>query len=322
MESRRVRKLNFAVSPTDQEHRLLHRTRRIRCLLCTSWCLLTVNSEFQPDKYLLRDLYINRVRRKVKYVLILLASEWVAITLDRRNISKIMSVLSFFPRAMPGNHPPLRLWFLETRDFGGWNGFWVEWNHFTGPQLPLVEAFEPLYLEKKKKKKLNLCVRRGGCDNTDGRPSILPLELVPPRLIPACVVEGRLFPSAPWITCSTVSPASQAHCWERGREKAGMTACSGDLPCLWLHPRNAMHNIMNLCDFFLLRFPRPDGTRSLRNRLEIALGRHLNFRLPSCDSPLLRWRVEFVMSLGKWDLWVRRAGASPSCLCPLPSVAS
>ena len=35
--------------------------------------------------------------------------------------------------------------------------------------------------------------------------------------------------------------------------------------------------------------------------VEIALGHHLNF-WPSCDSLLLQWRVEFVMSVGKWDL--------------------
>lgn len=68
-----------------------------------------------------------------------------------------------------------------------------------------------------------------------------------------------------------------------------------------------MHNIMNLCDFSAALPRAPGGTEASEIGLEIALGRHLNFR-PSCDSLLLRWRVEFVMSLGKWDLWVRGGG--------------
>lgn len=38
---------------------------------------------------------------------------------------------------------------------------------------------------------------------------------------------------------------------------------------------------------------------------KIAVVRHLNFGHP-CYSLILQWRIEFVMSVGKWDLWMQR----------------
>ncbi|KAJ8789138.1 hypothetical protein J1605_022239 [Eschrichtius robustus] len=47
---------------------------------------------------------------------------------------------------------------------------------------------------------------------------------------------------------------------------------------------------------------------------EIAVVRHLNFG-HSCYSLILQWRIEFVMSVGKWDLW-RQGGQGR---LPLPA---
>lgn len=47
------------------------------------WCLLTVNSEFQVDRYLLRDLYIN-IGRKLKCILVLSRGCVSYTKLDRR----------------------------------------------------------------------------------------------------------------------------------------------------------------------------------------------------------------------------------------------
>ena len=47
---------------------------------------------------------------------------------------------------------------------------------------------------------------------------------------------------------------------------------------------------------------------------EIAVVRHLNFG-HSCYSLILHWRTEFVMSVGKWDLWMQGGQGRP----PLPA---
>ena len=54
----------LSVSPDRWEHRPATQNKEDPVSALHSWCLLTVNSEFQLDRYLLRDLYINRVRGK------------------------------------------------------------------------------------------------------------------------------------------------------------------------------------------------------------------------------------------------------------------
>lgn len=106
---------------------------------------------------------------------------------------------------------------MILRNSGLWRLKWL-WSgrEITSQGLSVASrGSEPLYLEKKKKK-LNLCVRRGGCDNTDGPPIDFTSRTGSSpsdtcvcgvrTVFSLCSRESHVLQSAP----------CQAHCWERG----------------------------------------------------------------------------------------------------------
>lgn len=144
---------------------------------------------------------------------------------------------------------------MILRNSGLWRLKWL-WSgcEVTSQGLSVASrGSEPLYLEKKKNS--TSVYEEVSVTTQMGHPSILPLELVPPRLIPVwCGVRRTVFLSASVNHMFYSQPCARLTAG-RGQGKAGMTMVFRDLSCLWLHPRNATCNIMNLCGFFLQRLP-------------------------------------------------------------------
>lgn len=185
------------------------------------------------------------------------------IKLDRRNISKTMSVL-LFSGEMPGNHPSC--WdFLIIRNSGLWQLKWL-WSGCEVTSVPL-SCLLWMWSLVLKKKNCSLHVRRDGCDNTDGPFIAFTSTTVSSPSDPGvCGVTVTVFYLLMWIVFYSQSSAKLTA--GSGEGKAGMTASFRDLACLWLPLRNATRDIMDLRDFFCSTSPRaPGGTRCLRNRI-------------------------------------------------------
>ena len=167
---------------------------------------------------------------------------------------------------MPGNHPSH--WdFLILRTLGLW---WLKWlwsgREVTSQGLSVASrGSEPLYLGKKNSTSV---YEEVAVTTQMGHPSILPLEVVPPHPIPACVVwEGWCFSLLPWITCSTVSPVPGSLPGE-GREKLEWPWCLETFHVFGYTQGMQRATLWTFVTFFCSASPRaPGGTRNLRNRL-------------------------------------------------------
>ena len=106
---------------------------------------------------------------------------------------------------------------MILRNLGLWRLKWL-WSgrEVTSQGLSLASrGSEPLYLGKRKK--FNLCVRRGGCDNTDGPPIDFPSRTgSSPSDTCVCGVRRTVFSLCSRESHVLQSAPCQAHRRERG----------------------------------------------------------------------------------------------------------